>query len=85
MVENNLEMMTVKEVALFLQINEKVVYRLVKEGRLPGTRITGKWLFPRRLVRQWIETHAMKDIAPETLGPHISSSGDLYVSGRISE
>ena len=44
----------VREVAEYLQINEKKVYALAAEGRIPGTKVTGKWLFPRDLVDQWL-------------------------------
>ena len=43
------EMFTTKEVAEYLSINEKQVYRLIKEKKIPATRITGKWLFPKNL------------------------------------
>ena len=46
--------MTVREVARYLRLNEKKVYELVNEGRIPATRLTGKWLFPRHLVDQWL-------------------------------
>jgi excisionase family DNA binding protein len=46
--------MNVRQVAHYLQINEKKVYALVNEGRIPATRLTGKWLFPRDLVDQWL-------------------------------
>jgi excisionase family DNA binding protein len=46
--------MGVREVADYLQINEKKVYSLAAEGKIPGTKITGKWLFPRDLVDQWL-------------------------------
>ncbi len=46
--------MTVREVARHLRLNEKKVYELVSEGRIPATRLTGKWLFPRNLVDQWL-------------------------------
>jgi excisionase family DNA binding protein len=46
--------MGVRQLAEYLQINEKKVYALASEGRLPGTKITGKWLFPRQLIDQWL-------------------------------
>jgi len=46
--------MNVREVARYLQVNEKKVYALVNDGRIPATRLTGKWLFPRDLVDQWM-------------------------------
>ncbi len=46
--------LSVRQVADYLQINEKKVYALASEGRIPGTKITGKWLFPRELIDQWL-------------------------------
>ena len=46
--------MTVRQLARYLQINEKKVYALAAEGVLPGTKATGKWLFPRELVDRWM-------------------------------
>ncbi len=46
--------MTVRQVAAYLQVNEKKVYSLVQEGKIPATKLTGKWLFPRDLVDQWL-------------------------------
>ena len=52
-------MMSTKEVAQLLNVNEKMVYTLVAEKGLPATKVTGKWLFPRHLVEQWVETHTV--------------------------
>jgi len=52
------EMMNTKEVAGYLGIHEKQVYALIKAGRIPSTRITGKWIFPKRLIDEWIESTA---------------------------
>lgn len=52
-------MLSTKDVAEFLDVNEKMVYTLVSEKGLPATKITGKWIFPRHLVEQWIETHTV--------------------------
>lgn len=46
--------MSVKQVSEYLQLNEKTVYALASEGRIPGTKVTGKWLFPRDLVDKWL-------------------------------
>ena len=52
------EMMSTKEVAQYLGVHEKHVYALIKSKRIPSTRITGKWVFPRRLIDEWIESNA---------------------------
>lgn len=46
--------MSVKQVAEYLHLNEKKVYALASEGQIPATKITGKWLFPRHLLDQWL-------------------------------
>lgn len=46
--------MSVKQVAEYLHLNEKKVYTLVNEGKIPATKVTGKWMFPRELVDRWM-------------------------------
>jgi excisionase family DNA binding protein len=58
------EMLTTKEVAEYLSINEKQVYRLIKERKIPATRITGKWLFPKQLVDDWVIASAKENVGP---------------------
>ena len=52
------EMMNTKEVAQYLGIHEKQVYALIGQKRIPATRVTGKWVFPRKLIDEWIESSA---------------------------
>lgn len=56
------EMLTTKEVAEYLSINEKQVYRLIKEKKIPATRITGKWLFPKNLIDEWVMASARESV-----------------------
>lgn len=58
------ELLTTRSVAALLNINEKKVYTLVSKKGLPATKVTGKWLFPKHLVEQWIETNTIN--YPET-------------------
>jgi excisionase family DNA binding protein len=51
--------LTTREVAQLLKVNEKMIYALVNEKGLPATKITGKWLFPRRLVEEWLDAHIL--------------------------
>lgn len=51
--------LTTKEVADLLNVNEKMVYSLVNDKGLPATKVTGKWLFPRRLVEEWLDAHIL--------------------------
>ena len=72
-------MLSTKEVARFIGVNEKMVYTLVAEKGLPATKITGKWLFPRHLVEQWIEANTINYPEPrKDLPPY---EGILIVAG----
>jgi putative molybdopterin biosynthesis protein len=52
------EFMNTRQVARYLDINEKKVYALAKSRKIPCTRVTGKWTFPRKLIDAWIEESA---------------------------
>ena len=52
------EIMNTKEVAKYLGVHEKQVYALIKSKKIPSTRVTGKWVFPRKLIDEWIESNA---------------------------
>lgn len=62
-------MLSTKEVAKFLDVNEKMIYTLVAEKGLPATKVTGKWLFPQHLVEQWIEISTINYPKPMTQLP----------------
>jgi excisionase family DNA binding protein len=51
------EMMNTREVAEYLRLKERKVYELVRTKQIPCSRVTGKWLFPRRLVDLWVAQH----------------------------
>src|SRR4030042_6655772 len=59
------ELMNTKEVAEYLDIHEKQVYALIKAKRIPCTRVTGKWIFPKHLIDEWIAIKAQESVAGE--------------------
>jgi putative molybdopterin biosynthesis protein len=83
------EMLTTKQVAKFLSVNEKMVYSLISEKGLPASKVTGKWLFPIELVRQWVETGTQNYPEMAKLPPYhglvlIAGSNDLLLDKVIS-
>ncbi len=84
------KLLSTKEVAEHLGVNEKMIYTLVAEKGLPASKVTGKWLFPLHLVDQWVEMNTLN--YPKTLSiPHtqegllvISGSNDLLLDKTIS-
>jgi putative molybdopterin biosynthesis protein len=84
------ELITTKNVAELLGINEKMVYALITEKGLPATKITGRWLFPRHLVEQWIENNTQNyPKSRQMLPPYnglliIAGSNDLLLDKTIT-
>jgi len=52
------DLMTTHEVADYLRLKERKIYELVRNGAIPCTRVTGKWLFPRAMIDYWLLEHA---------------------------
>ncbi|HPJ67584.1 MAG TPA: helix-turn-helix transcriptional regulator [Desulfobacteraceae bacterium] len=73
------ELFSTREVAQFLNINEKMVYTLIAEKGLPASKVTGKWLFPRHLVEQWLENQTIN--FPKSGQPLPPYHGLLIISG----
>lgn len=76
------QFMTVRQVASYLHLNEKKVYALVSDGKIPATKITGKWLFPRALVDQWVLESSHGGVLTDRL--LINGSDDPLIARAIS-
>ncbi|MFA5793921.1 MAG: helix-turn-helix domain-containing protein [Candidatus Brocadiia bacterium] len=49
--------MTLNQVAQALGVNRRTIYRLVREGKLPATKIAGVWRFIRTEVSRYMLDH----------------------------
>jgi excisionase family DNA binding protein len=47
--------MSVRDLATYLNVNEKTVYRLAQKRELPGFKVAGAWRFRRDDIDRWIE------------------------------
>ncbi len=52
--------MTVEEVAAYLRVNEKTVYRLLKSGKIPATRVGHQWRFDKSSIDSWLKKNSVK-------------------------
>ncbi len=51
----NSDIMTIKEVAAYLKLNEKTTYRLTSDGKIPAFKVGGSWRFRRSEIDRWIK------------------------------
>jgi excisionase family DNA binding protein len=54
------EIMTIPEVAEYLQCHASAIYRLLKQHQIPGFRLGGIWRFQRSVIDQWIRDRQRK-------------------------
>lgn len=55
------DILTVREVAEYLKINEKTAYRLAAEGKLPGFKVGGAWRFRRDEIEKLTKGSTIQD------------------------
>lgn len=48
------EVMTVDEVAQYLRVSRSTVYRLLRDGEIPASKVGGYWRFRRHVIDTWL-------------------------------
>lgn len=51
--ESNGEILTIAELAAHLRVHPTTIYRLLREGRIPGFRVGSAWRFSRSAIDRW--------------------------------
>jgi len=62
MKEKEKEIMTVKQVAEYLQMDEHTIYKLARSGQIPSIKIAGQWRFKKEVIDKWIESESIGSI-----------------------
>jgi len=62
-------LMTARQVAAYLSLNERTVLKLVGEGGLPGVKIGNQWRFRKVMLDAWLDDQ-MLGVAPRQLELH---------------
>lgn len=55
------DIMTMKEVADYLKINDKTAYKLTAEGKIPGFKVGGAWRFKKSEIDSWIAEQGKRE------------------------
>jgi excisionase family DNA binding protein len=48
------EIMTPREAAEYLSIHVRTIYRLAKNGEIPGRKVGGSWRFKKDALDDWL-------------------------------
>lgn len=49
------QIMTVKDVASYLKLNERTVYRMATSAKIPAFKVGTSWRFKKEEIDSWIE------------------------------
>jgi excisionase family DNA binding protein len=56
-------LMTIKQLASYLKLNERTIVKLVTDGTLPGLKIGNQWRFRKAMIDTWLDDQ-MLGVAP---------------------
>ncbi len=60
MIDADPDILTLDEVACYLRVTKRTLYRLAQEGQLPAFKLGGVWRFRRAELDQWIAENTGK-------------------------
>ena len=58
------QVFTIKELSEHLRVHPTTIYRLLRQGRLPGFRVGSNWRFNRVAIEQWEKIQASDSLPP---------------------
>lgn len=76
--------LTVPEVALLLRLKERRIYALAQAGALPAHRVTGRLLFQRSEIEQWLAA-SRPPMPPPAAAPVLVGSHDPLLDWAMLE
>ncbi len=82
-----MQLFTTAEAAAYLRLKERKIYEMVAEGTVPCTKVTGRWLFPKAELDQWLASSVSRPAGmtrPE-LAPIVGGSHDPLLEWALRE
>lgn len=52
------QLLTLEQVAEYLNVDKFTVYRLLAEKQLPAFKVGNQWRFKRKLIENWLKQNA---------------------------
>ena len=70
------EILTIKEVAEYLKVTERTIYRLAGAKKIPAFKVGGTWRFSRADIDEWIKRQSGEGLAEPTTRPQSGDQSD---------
>jgi excisionase family DNA binding protein len=55
------EILTLKQVAKYLKVTDRTIYKLVTDKRIPAFKVGGMWRFSRADIDGWIKKQSLNN------------------------
>src|SRR6185369_4269511 len=80
------DLLTTDEAATYLRLSERKLYELVATAAVPCSKVTGRWLFPKRALDRWV-TAGLLTTAPlaQPAPPIVGGSHDPLLEWALRE
>jgi len=78
------DLLNIKQLAEYLQLSQRTVYRLVERGDLPAVKVGGQWRFRRATVDEWLDVNMQRLDAASLHALEGDASGE-GARGRLSD
>ncbi len=73
------DIFTLREVAHYLKVTERTIYRLVAEQRIPGFKVGGSWRFRQADLDRWMRNQMY--LGGQQPGPERAASAGSRAAG----
>ena len=61
-IANEGEILTIKQVADYLKVTDRTIYRLAAAKKIPAFKVGGTWRFSRADIDSWIKQQSMEGL-----------------------
>jgi excisionase family DNA binding protein len=67
------EILTIKQVADYLKVTERTIYRLAGAKKIPAFKVGGTWRFSRVDIDNWIKQQSLEGLDAAREGDHTAN------------
>jgi PTS system nitrogen regulatory IIA component len=75
--------MTLKDLAEYLRMNERTIAKLAQEGKIPGFKIASQWRFIKEAVDSWFSQQMQQTVTTEVAAAEKPKIASLLVNDAI--
>ena len=63
------EILTIRQVAEYLRVTQRTIYRLAAIKKIPAFKVGGAWRFSRSDISDWIKQQSLDELEPMAKKP----------------